>query len=183
MAPLSWKLSQTGLKDWTDIVCGLSDKILPLFFYRKRNFYISLIYCQILFLGGQGKNPTTWWHRWKSQVLIIVMLYVYKLTNRLKLWCSLYQNFYWIIFQSFKAAFCGNPVALLSTNLSLYFSLGVLVLLRVGATLRLLLIKQMCYHTPLQLYTTEHVLRINIMSCASTVSKHIKKISVTSGRI
>lgn len=34
----------------------------------------------------------------------------------------------------------------------------------------------MRYHTSVQLNTTEHLLNINSMSCASLVSKHIKKI-------
>lgn len=50
-------------------------------------------------------------------------------------------KFFLIIFQSFKADICGNPVALFSSNLFLHFALGVLVLLRTEATLRLLLIK------------------------------------------
>lgn len=81
------------------------------------------------------------WHTRKSHALIMVMLYIYKFTGRLKLQCSLYQNFSWIIFQSFKADTCGNTVALFSSNFFLHFALGVLVLLRTEATLRLLLIK------------------------------------------
>lgn len=34
----------------------------------------------------------------------------------------------------------------------------------------------MCYHTSVLPNTTEHLLNINSMSCASPVSKHIKKI-------
>lgn len=58
----------------------------------------------------------------------------------------------------------------------LHFALGVLVLLRTEATLRLLLIKQMGYHTSVLPNTREHLWSVNSMSCAIPVSKHIKKM-------